>query len=679
MEEDNVDLVTYMKYNTDAVRIIGNDRYYANNPGIHMFVWQFAPDAPARVARRGFKFVSAIRVFWDRQELWYYEWCPPSKDCSAPARAYCSQRSAAGPSKREFLAIRREQAAEPTDTPTPTDDTPEESISGAPLPIFWDELSSPEDIHEDDWWRRMYDAVVPEGAVTDVGYHSGDDFVGDDASFLPFGDVPLVTGITPMWGCTGIVVFSNGGIYTARIWEVPTFVVPDEEENIFDYDEESVWKGRVVRLLTEGFVLGSDSYEDVPPLSGLANGTNAFAPDTREWIHAQIITPTAYGNSSETRPRYFNKVAKLRDLLVSILDIDKEDVAIKTYSSGEDQETRGNATFAETEAQFEKAPGRNMLGVHYAPAHPLHADTSRASEVRAVRMWWDREAYLDHFWCPPKMTAILPRNSTASSEIQCVKPEDKEEEAQPEPSELCAVSYVPSLYPYDDMRVELSVGFSKITLNDDGALQPEVISSHNLNMTMGDLVTIPISESGLHKAFHTTVGQPWQRILYDEGYTCRCRDGACDLFSRTCCADDSCTAYACNCDDIGYKGKACRNGLEDVARCCRDEKGCLDDGMPREPRGVDDPIPWEWFEHGFRYGGQHWSSGQVGNLKDKEFPPERPFCSEATEIDNDVAYEGEFGTKDLVWVSFLSLSLSLSLHSLLLTVSSVLGALLTYL
>ncbi|KAL2107060.1 hypothetical protein VUR80DRAFT_5731 [Thermomyces stellatus] len=618
IKDDNIELVTYMKYDTEAVSIIGSDRYYANNPGTHMLLWQFAPDAPARRPSSNFRSVNAIKVFWDRKEIWYYEWCPPQKDCSAPEQAYCSQRVAAGPSTREALAIRQEPAAaQPTDPPSNTSDV---SAKPTELPyrkFFLPHLTSPSDVGTDAelWWKRMYDSVALYGARMHEVATSPDDFFADHAAFLDFEGVPEATGIAPMWGCTGIVVMSDKGVYTARIWEAPSFVVPYEAENpyTYAYDEEITWQTRVVRLLTKGIAM-QDEEKNSPSLAGLANGTNAFSPKAREWLHVQIITPKAIGNATETRPLYFKKVAKLRDLLVSILGIEKEEVKIKTYSSRKDTKTQAlNGTgdaFAETEERYEDRPGANLLGIQYAPAHVLHANTTKETTVRAVRMWWDREDYFTIFWCAPYAFADFPPNSNATSDIRCIRPGRKS--AGENELSVCAVSYRPSLYPYDNMRAHLYVGFSRFNVTEDGKLGTfHYESSHNVSTTLGSLLTIPAADSGLPKDFSVQFGQAWDEWLWRNGYTCRCDgdEGGCDLFSPSCCRNGSCRGYACNCAEPDDGGELCWPDQRHVARCCLQKEGCLDEDMRRYMEKVIAPnMPWEEFEHGFT----RWSSRRSG-------------------------------------------------------------------
>ena len=142
-----------------------------------------------------------------------------------------------------------------------------------------------------------------------------------------------------------------------------------------------------MNLLYNGYQTTSSDAEDIPAISRLANGTSAFAPETRDWIHVQIITPITDGNSSEARPLYFNKIAKLRKELISIPKTKKEDVKIKTYSPRKDPEIHGtNGAVSGMEGYFDDNVGTNMLAVQYAPVQRLRTGTKDETTLRAVRM-----------------------------------------------------------------------------------------------------------------------------------------------------------------------------------------------------------------------------------------------------------------------------------------------------
>lgn len=661
VREDDVELVTYVKSGAEAVVIVGNDRLYSNNPGIHMFLWQFAPDAPAREPGVGFQYVNALRVFWDRREVFYHEWCPARKNCSAPVQAYCERRAESGPSKRDAVAIRQESQIQTTPVHTAT----ASPTNGAELTdevfVFPDKLTTPANSGggEDNWWKQMQDTVSTRGAGMYDAYTPPDDFVSDHAVFRAFGDEGFGTGIEPMWGCTGIVVMSDKGIYTARVWEVPTFVVPYDPENPtkWSYAEDNVWEGRLMTLLYAGYEAASSDAEDIPALSGLANGTSAFSPDARDWIHVQIITPITHGNSSETRPLYFQKIAKLRKELVSILNVEKEDVKIKTYSPRKDPEIHGtNGTAAEMEAYLDSNIGVNMLAVQYAPAQRLRTGTPDETSLRAIRMWWDRSAYFTHFWCPPNTTAVLPSDAASGTELLCAKPGSDVEPLKSSAGEVCQVTLSPTLYPSDGMRVQLGVRFSRISLRDGerDLSDMEQVSSHNFTLSLGGLVSVPSSDSGLPLDFTAKVGRGWDQYLWDQGYTCKCDDSGCDTFSRSCCSYDSCADYACNCKDADDHGDLCWPDPQHVASCCRTKQGCLDKSLRRGPESEKEPnLQWEYFEHGFGYGDETWSSGRVEDVNEEEFPPARPFCQ--GQLKDALGYNdiSKFGKKDFSWVSDL--------------------------
>lgn len=651
INDDNIQLVTYMKYNTEAVSIVGSDRYYAINPGIHMFVWQFAPDTLARNPRPNFRYVNAIRVFWDRREIWYQEWCPAGKDCSAPAQVYCSQRATSGPSKQEALAVRQDPA--PTDN---GDQLPYEKF------FISNRLSSPSDNGTDPelWWQKMYTYATEHGA----GMHEYpyDDFYSDQASFLEFGGTPEATGIAPMWGCTGVVVMSDKGVYTARFWEVPNFFVPyDPEPYEWTYDEDSVWKIRVEGLLADGFVLG-DGERTSPSLAALANGTNAFAPSAREWLHVEIITPKSRGNSTDDRPLYFQKIAKLRDSLVSIVGVQKDDVKVKTYTalkSPKAQAINGTSDhFAETEEQHEARPGANMLGIQYAPAQLLHNGTSNETTVRAVRLWWDRDDYFTLFWCNPFAFADFPLNSNVTSEIRCIRP-GTERSGEIKSEEVCSATFVPTLYPYDNMRAELYVGFAKSRVVDGerDLSSYEYLSSHTANATMGSMMTIPRSATDLAYDFSVRFGQSWERFLWSAGSKCKCDEKSCDIFSPSCCSSGSCPTYACNCEGPDDGGELCWPDQRHVAGCCLDKEACPNDELRSRPYSTFLlSFPWENFEHGLTYGNESWSTGHTQNVTLAEYPPPRPFCAMPDTDENSAdGYNNVelFGTKELSFVSLL--------------------------
>ena len=675
VKEDHVELVTYMKNNADNVATIGSDRYYANNPGSHMFLWAFAPDAEAREPGPGFQVVNAMKVWFDRQELWYHEWCPQGKDCSAPTPEYCAHRTTPDSSKPRALAIRQEspQTTDNAPTPTSTGELLADPSDGAYLPIFWDTLSSPYDTGIDNvngselWWKQMYDAVTLEGAGLHLGYPELDGFARDHAVFHNFTDKAFGTGIQPMWGCTGIVVMSNKGIYVARIWEAPTFVVPYDRAHPYEqtYEEDKVWSSRVFQLIANGTEATTKEGKDIPALARLATYSSAFAPSAREWLHVQIITPATLSNSSDDRSLYFKKVAKLRSLLSSILTVDKDDVKVKTYASGREKTvSRGNSTAdVDLRERFEHNPGVNMLGIQYAPKQVLRPNTTDETEVRAVRMWWDREAYFTHFWCPVGQKTIPSSDSAVSSDFRCVKEtsddddkDDKKKEKQrPRGNKVCTVNFAPKLFPFDNMRVELTVKFASHKLKNGKivAKTEEPISSHTFNTTLGGSVSIPASDSGMARDFHGTVGPPWDHFLWDRGYACKCDDtkGTCDLFSLDCCKDHSCLPYACNCEDPDGSGGLCWPNQNHVAHCCLERDGCLDTGLRRET-GLDKhnpDMPWEGFEYALEYGSYAWPSDDREDASTQEYPPIDPFCATSVEgAYNDLT---KFGKKDLIWVS----------------------------
>ena len=375
-----------------------------------------------------------------------------------------------------------------------------------------------------------------------------------------------------------------------------------------------------------------------------------------DWIHVQIITPITpitHGNSSETRPMYFDKIANLRKELTSILKVKKEDVKVKTYSPRKDPEIHGtNGTVAEMEGYFDNNVGTNMLAVQYASAQRLRTGTKDETTVRAVRMWWDKSAYFTHFWCSPNTTTVLPSDATLGTELLCVKPGSETEPLNSSAGDVCQVTLSPTLFPRDGMRVQLGVSFSRIAIRDGERDLEDVeqICNHNFSLSLGGQVSIPSNESDLPMDFTARIGRSWDQFLCDQGYTCKCDDAGCDTFSRSCCSDNSCADYACNCKDADDHGDLCWPDPQHIASCCRTKEGSLNDNLRREPKSEKKPdLQWEYFEHGFEYGDETWSSGRVEDVQEAEFPPVTPFCQ--GQLRDALGYNdiSKFGEKKFSW------------------------------
>ncbi|SPO04060.1 uncharacterized protein DNG_06743 [Cephalotrichum gorgonifer] len=691
--EENVDLVTYVKYTTSGVSaIVGNDRYYAQNPGIHMFVWQFAPDQYARDPTPDFMYVNAIRAFFDRREIFYHEWCPPGKDCSGQFQGgSCSRRATPGLSGSGGMVAKRQDPAdgEPADSPTPSATDPPnteaaaaaspppdvdegDSQKGATLPIFIDDFTDPESWSpgEDAWWSEMEDAVHDYGAGAFEYFAAPDDFVNDHSSFHEFGSLPFGTGIKTMWGCTGIVIMSSKGVYTARIWETPTFVAPKDPANKRSYSEDETWDRRVKSLL---FRTGYESFPEypghsAPSLHDLSNSTGAFSHETREWIQVQIITPEADGDKADKTPKYFKKIAKLRDLLMDILDIEKEHVKIKTYpalpsrSAGTTEGASGSAagkandTSDGLEANFSEYSGSNMLGIMYVPKHTPEGNETEAVESRGIRMWWDKEEYLTHLWCPPNSTVISAEKTNSSSSVVCGPSSSSSSNSNPPgeriSGEVCQVILTPRLFPARDMHMDLAVDFNHIPITDDNErnlTSAGPISKHSFSTVLGSNVTIHASNTGLPKEFAAVAGVPWEFFLWHWGYTCKCDEAGCDLFSMKCCASGDCPERTCNCQDP-EGNDICQEGGPGFAQCCFMEGGCGNEGLLRGPESEREPnLPWEFFKHEFIYGGENWFSDWIKDPKEVTYPPEKPFCQQGLAAGSGYNDIKKFGQDDFYW------------------------------
>ncbi len=68
-----------------------------------------------------------------------------------------------------------------------------------------------------------------------------------------FGTQAFILGAGSNWGCTGIVVFTNVGAWTARMWEYPSFLSSWKTFNYSSADD--FWSRTVLDQLQNGITI----------------------------------------------------------------------------------------------------------------------------------------------------------------------------------------------------------------------------------------------------------------------------------------------------------------------------------------------------------------------------------------------------------------------------------------
>jgi hypothetical protein len=119
----------------------------------------------------------------------------------------------------------------------------------------------------------VQDLILESGIGYGEDFVSNDHYWADHSAFTENGNTTIAGGIAPMWGCVGVLVASGRGVYTARLWETPTFTGATEEE-IAEAEDlygnmEGIYARRVRGLLVGGANSMVDGKPDAPSLNSL--------------------------------------------------------------------------------------------------------------------------------------------------------------------------------------------------------------------------------------------------------------------------------------------------------------------------------------------------------------------------------------------------------------------------
>ena len=422
-----------------------NPAYYRQNAGNNLLFWQYGPAHSPPQQLTGQDTVKAIRIWWDKRVIANIEWCPENAEChpvpscgatddessgeAGPSLPLLPRNPAAGllagydgandtvsPHNVPGFDLVRRGEATPSQTSQapPESATSEEPASLAPPDdyndlwqdgIFQPQLTHPDhwELGPNDWWRQMKNNVDMHGASTGKGYPSPDDFYSDHATFRKFTENPIGTGVTPMWGCTGMVVVSNVGVYVAHFWQIPLFEHNDPRStNRWSYEPEDIWQRRVPRLLYHGYPPKPEWKRQLPAVPALADLTKpgqAFDPDFRDWIKVTIITPDAETGRRTKNELYADKIERLRQEVAEVLDIDPDGPDMMTRTYRIDQYRQFGQDSDDMDALFDNLPGVHLIGLQYAPDSSSYSKPEE--KARSLRLWWSRKILWRIDWCPP--------------------------------------------------------------------------------------------------------------------------------------------------------------------------------------------------------------------------------------------------------------------------------------
>lgn len=271
---------------SEGATFTNTNDFFKDNAGLQLVAWQYAPaEEGPRLESSGTQKTRAFRLWWNKRIMVTKTWCDRGAvDCEVPCGRDMPERDSdrqtyIGPGgyagsgsgtasgsgsrgRRDLMAIkpfttdlslvRRQDRSNPRLPPEFTEMFPSDLTD----PRTWEYGSL-------DWWRRMYNVAVKYSATGDssalLNVASGDDYSADHCVYRDLdntGERGIGGGVTPLYGCTGLVVASNKGVYSAHFWEQPNFFPPpparqNRKPELYG-DEREMWNRRVTGTLRNG-------------------------------------------------------------------------------------------------------------------------------------------------------------------------------------------------------------------------------------------------------------------------------------------------------------------------------------------------------------------------------------------------------------------------------------------
>ncbi|CAI4211942.1 unnamed protein product [Parascedosporium putredinis] len=340
---DKVYVHTYFKREGQAAMggqlTLTNEQYFAQNPGLSQLVWHYAP-AQVPTLMTGRDTVRALRVYWNRKQFFYDE-------CTSTSPIAAATNFPWKDPDFEFDCFSRTLPENNLARRAEGDYANDYEDCG-----IWRPYLSQPNLWAggvDDWWIKMKELVDKKGAQQGIGYEIPDDYASDHSSLRVFGNYPLGSGITPMWGCTGIFV--------------------RQEHHQYEYDdEEALWERRVGRLLRTGIKPRRNDgvLPEIKPLKAYTESGQPFDPHLRRFLKVLLITPGAQTRIPSPMPRYKDKVDRLREELAALLHFDLDQIKTLTYMAAQYMAFREDMSNG-MDAFFDRHPGVQLGAFQYAP------------------------------------------------------------------------------------------------------------------------------------------------------------------------------------------------------------------------------------------------------------------------------------------------------------------------
>ncbi|WYZ35788.1 hypothetical protein EsH8_X_000435 [Colletotrichum jinshuiense] len=195
--------------------------------------------------------------------------------------------------------------------------------------ILQDTITEPETWHEGEWewWEKMRRLAKYYGP----GYHDTSTLHMDStSSWTEFDNYAHGAGAGPVWGCSMVVAFSPKGIYASHLWEIPSFAIPEEDKELFEYDkgftEEHYFNQNIDDFLQHGSQ--KFSWQDqFPALMPLVAEEGPLHPKDFQFFRAIIFVPIhATGTMF-----YSTENRKMIDILTNKLKIENKYITIYGY------------------------------------------------------------------------------------------------------------------------------------------------------------------------------------------------------------------------------------------------------------------------------------------------------------------------------------------------------------
>lgn len=265
---------------------------------------------------------------------------------------------------------------------------------------------------EESWWLHMYNLVINRGArfgprlqrgridprLENYQFLSHSSMINfqaqDSRGQLVQVEEGLAGGIIPIWGCTGIVIVSDRGVYTAHIWEAPTFIPGPGMPSYDAATRRMYWDFGVKQF----FARGNQNIVNPPShaLADLVRRGGPFARGSYSWIQVHIF---GVAHHARPGPMYPEQMQDLEDELRRYLGhVDDREFHRHIYTRRTPPSE--GATFLNSNEFFRDRAGLQLVAWQYAPAEESpRLGSSGTQRTRAFRLWWNKRVMVTKTWC----------------------------------------------------------------------------------------------------------------------------------------------------------------------------------------------------------------------------------------------------------------------------------------